>query len=108
MSFDAGSIIATLELDRDPFQAGLAAAQAEGAAFADDTFNAQAGVDTAGVATGVATADAELDAFAAQTFTAKLNLDTSGMLAALAAAKTGIGAASLAQLFTGAGPFDQA
>jgi hypothetical protein len=41
LSFNAGSISATLDLDRDPFQRGLEAAKAEAKRFEDETFKAR-------------------------------------------------------------------
>lgn len=46
MTFDAGSIVATLELNRDPFQRGLDEARAEGEAFEKNAFSAKLDVDT--------------------------------------------------------------
>jgi hypothetical protein len=46
-TYDAGSIKATAELDRDPFVAGLRAALEEGREFGRQKFTAKADVDTA-------------------------------------------------------------
>lgn len=89
-AFDAGSIVATLDLDRDPFQAGLAAAESEGEAFASQDFTAKAGFDTSDA--GVVSAEAAGASFASQDFTAKVGLDTSGALASLATLKAGMDA----------------
>lgn len=47
MAFDAGSVQATLELDRTPFQQGLDQARADADRFSRDPINARLGVDTA-------------------------------------------------------------
>lgn len=129
MSFDAGSIVATLELDRDPFLAGLELAQAEGEAFEGRVYRAKATVVDDGASSTLSTLTAEGDAFGEHDFVAKATVDSSDALAgiaaikaatdaairgdaaaidALATARTSVGAAALAQLFTSPDPVDPA
>lgn len=45
MAFDAGSILSTLDVDRDPFQTGLDWARAEGKKFAKEKYSAKLDLD---------------------------------------------------------------
>jgi hypothetical protein len=46
VSFNAGSVVATLDVDRTPFQQGLDQAKADAQDFADQVYKATLGVDT--------------------------------------------------------------
>lgn len=90
MSFDAGSIEATLDVDRSPFQTGLDQAKADGQEFADKTFTATLGLDDG-------TAKADLDEFktdlssvGTDTETAKVSVNTGTSVEDVGAVKTAL------------------
>lgn len=60
-TFNAGAIEATLDLDVDPFQRGIAWARGEGKKFAGETYRAKLDVDTGRIATKVNTARRALE-----------------------------------------------
>lgn len=70
MSYDAGAIESTLTLDRNPFQAGLRSARAEGKAFTRNKFAATLDGDHSGFTRAVNAADAAGRRFAGKTYTA--------------------------------------
>lgn len=76
-SFNAGSIEATLDVDRDPFQRGLALAREQGKKFGETRFTAKLGVDRTGVTSGIQTARTQIRDFTRQAYKARLTLDTS-------------------------------
>lgn len=88
MTFDAGAIEARLILNRQQFQADLAAARAEGDAFDGKTFEAIARVNTDQVKDAFAKIEAEWQALRAQLGrSTPLNVDNGEVLAKIAAAE---------------------
>lgn len=81
--FNAGSIEATLDLDLDPFQQGIAQARGEGRKFAAETFKAKLDADTTAAARGANNARRSLER-AAQTYVA--NFEVRGLTEAAAEA----------------------
>lgn len=84
-TFDAGSIEATLTLDRSPFQKGLKAAQAQATAFARRKYTAKLDVDTAAAQRKLDAVKAQLDALARSSPSADVDADTAAAAAKLAA-----------------------
>lgn len=76
MSFDAGSIIGTADLDRSPFNAGLDQAKADAEAFEERTYKVSVGVDKATFDADDDDISAKLDALGAKKVTPKVDLDT--------------------------------
>lgn len=72
MSFNAGSINATLDLDRNPFQAGMRAARAEGSNFTKERYTATAQVKI--VDGFFKTFRTQLENFAKKTYTAAVRV----------------------------------
>lgn len=90
--FDIGDIEAHLTLDRDPFQAGLAAARAEARAFARERFVVPLGADTAAAQRALEALSARLDALEAQTATPTVSIDTGRAEAEIAAIRAELAA----------------
>lgn len=82
-TFNAGAIEATLDLDTDPFQRGIAVARAEGKKFGQETYKAKLDADTTLAARGANNARRSLER-AAGTYVA--NFETRGLAEATAQA----------------------
>ena len=100
-TFDAGKIEATLDLDRTPFQRGMAMARREAAAWEGHTFTANLDLDTANVRRELAIIRRQVRQWDGSTYSANLDVNTAGARAELAqmnSARAGIMA-----LYTGIG-----
>lgn len=78
-TFNAGTIDATLTLDRDPFQRDLAAARQQAARFAGETHKGRLELDTAEAHAALARLRADLTAWNAQAGGPTIQLDTSDL-----------------------------
>jgi hypothetical protein len=76
MSFDAGSIVAKLDLDRTPFNVGLGSAQEDADRFAGKDFKASLGADNNPFVDQLRFTEARADEFAAKSYTTTLDADT--------------------------------
>ncbi len=85
MSVDVGEIQATLEVDRDPFQAGLDAAQSSAEQFVADPYTATLAVDAEEAEAEVAKLRAELESLTATPYLITIGVadDSAGPLAGL-------------------------
>lgn len=73
-TFNAGSIEATLDLDRDPFQRGLRLSREEGRAFGKERFTATLDVDGTRANRTMSSVEAALSAFSSGSHVADLSL----------------------------------
>lgn len=76
MSFDAGSIIGEVDLDRGPFNAGLDQAKADAESFEARTWRTALGADTTDLDAKFDDEKAKLDEWGGRTATATLDIDT--------------------------------
>src|SRR5215217_4398207 len=83
MSFDAGAVTATLDLDRAPFITSLTRARREAASFAGKTYEAALGVKgTAETSAELAVVDKEADALDGRNINMDVDVDEDGTGAA--------------------------
>lgn len=76
MSFDAGTIIGTIQADGDPWKAGLDQATADGEAWESRTYRASLDADRTNADASLDETDAKLDDFATKVATARTDIDT--------------------------------
>lgn len=84
-NFDAGTIEATLTLDRSPFTQGLRIAQQQAAAFERDAIEPRLDIDTAGAMAELAALKALANTLDGQRIAFDVDIDSSGAMAEMAA-----------------------
>jgi murein DD-endopeptidase MepM/ murein hydrolase activator NlpD len=84
-TFNAGSIEATLDVDRSPFIRGLEEARAQGRRFAQERWQARLDVDTGRVTAQLATLEAQLAAVDGRRVQPRIDVDVARQLAELEA-----------------------